>query len=311
MGENSKIEWTHHTFNPWLGCTKVSPACTNCYAEAWARRTGIVTWGDRAERRRTTESYWRQPLKWNAEAMRGGERKRVFCASLADVFEDRFELAPWRKELFDLIYATPYLDWLLLTKRPQNIPAMLKETWVNDEEFPPNAWLGTTVESDDYRSRIDDLIEAGGAFASVLFLSCEPLLGPLNLKANQRWQMERGGYRPLIDDIQWVIAGGESGAKARPTNPQWFRDLRDQCVEHGVPFHFKQWGEWVATTEVGFGDSPRATTRVFDTGKTVETYGGNVPFGIEVRRIGKKAAGRSLDGQVWDEFPVDSLKAAG
>src|SRR5689334_23112101 len=121
MGENSKIEWTHHTFNPWLGCTKVSPACAHCYAEAWAKRTGIVQWGDSAERRRTTESYWRQPLKWNAQAFESLERKRVFCASLADVFEDRPELQTWRKVLFDLIAATPYLDWLLLTKRPHNI----------------------------------------------------------------------------------------------------------------------------------------------------------------------------------------------
>jgi protein gp37 len=173
-----------------------------------------------------------------------------------------------------------------------------------------NAWLGTTVESDEQRARADDLIEAGGALASVLFLSCEPLLGPLDLKANQRYQVENGGYRPLIDDIQWVIAGGESGGYARPSNPKWFRDLRDQCVSAGVAFHFKQWGEWAPTANVGFGDSPRAKTHTFRTGEMVETHGGPVPFGIEMRSIGKKAAGRLLDGREWDEYPRTKAVAA-
>lgn len=311
MGENSKIEWTHHTFNPWLGCTKVSPACANCYAEAWAKRTGIVKWGDSAERRKTTESYWRQPLKWNAQAFESVERKRVFCASLADVFEDRPEIAPWRKELFDLINATPYLDWLLLTKRPQNIAAMLKASHAYGDEFPPNAWLGTTVESDDQSSRVDDLIEAGGAFASVLFLSCEPLLGPLNLKANQRWQMERGGYRPLIDDIQWVIAGGESGAHARPSHPDWFRNLRDQCVAAGVAFHFKQWGEWQPRDQYQGSGMPMLRNRV-RIGLDGDTEG---PHGMPITlreprgmyRVGKKAAGRLLDGKEWNQFPGQGI----
>lgn len=242
MGENSAISWTDHTFNPWLGCSKVSPACANCYAESWAKRTGIVKWGDSAARRRTSESNWRQPLKWNREALNAGERKRVFCASLADVFEDRPELTPWRKDLFDLIRATSSLDWLLLTKRPHNIPFMLKAANACGEDCPANVWFGTTVENDEYSARIDDLIEAAGEFASVLFLSCEPLLGPLNLKANQRWQMERGGYRPLIDDIQWVICGGESGAKHRGLSLDYARTLRDQCLEAGVPYFFKQHG---------------------------------------------------------------------
>lgn len=314
MGENSKIEWCHHTFNPWLGCSKLSPACANCYAEAWAKRTNIVTWGDSAERRKTTDSYWRQPLKWNGDAMRSGERKRVFCASLADVFEDRPELEPWRKELFSLIYRTPYLDWLLLTKRPENI-VRLSGKCVNKTSLgwrlPKNIWLGTTVESQDYIVRVHHLLNCRAIAEGPLFLSCEPLLGPLNLNAYLTTKfIDSGGYSNCAQ-LDWVIAGGESGAKARPTNPQWFRDLRDQCVEHKVPFHFKQWGEWVATSEVGFGDSPRAATHVFDTGKTVETYGGPVPFGIETRRIGKKAAGRSLDGELWNEFPeIESLVTA-
>jgi protein gp37 len=184
-------------------------------------------------------------LKWNAEAARSGERKRVFCASLADVFEDRPELLPWRKDLFDLIVATPRLDWLLLTKRPHNIPAMLKAAKHYGESFPSNAWLGTTVESDDQLSRVDDLIEAGVEFAPVLFLSCEPLLGPLNLYTNQRYQIEHGGYRPLIDDIQWVIAGGESGGHARPMILARRESARKQqagcsTVEHGMSFLFSR-----------------------------------------------------------------------
>jgi protein gp37 len=306
MGADSKIEWTDHTFNPWLGCTKVSPACAHCYAEAWAKRTGIVKWGDGAERRKTTQSYWRQPLKWNAEAAQSRERKRVFCASLADVFEDRPELEPWRKELFSLIYRTPRLDWLLLTKRPENITRLLRKC-VNKTSlgwgFPVNAWLGTTVESDEQRTRADDLIEAGGEFASVLFLSCEPLLGPLDLTANQRYQVENGGYRPLIDDIQWVITGGESGGHARPSHPDWFRNLRDQCLKASVPFHFKQWGEWSPVVRDTHTYSEGAGTHgaYFENGKWV-TFRRGEAHG-EVFRLGKKQAGRLLDGKEWNEYP--------
>lgn len=310
MGENSKIEWCHHTFNPWLGCTKVSPACANCYAEAWAKRTGIVKWGASAERRKTTESYWRQPLKWNAEAMRSGERRRVFCASLADVFEDRPELEPWRRELYSIIYRTPYLDWLLLTKRPENI-VRLSSRCVNKTslgwKLPANIWLGTTVESDEQRRRIEHLLNCG-EICSTLFLSCEPLLGPLNLNAYLNTKFMDSGCYSNPHRIDWVIVGGESGGSARPSNPQWFRSLRDQCVAAGVAFHFKQWGEWAPTANVGFGDSPRAATHTFKTGQMIDTYGGPVPFGIEVRRIGKKAAGRLLDGVEWNQFPAGHLR---
>lgn len=292
MGENSKIEWTHHTFNPWLGCTKVSPACQHCYAESWAKRTGIVKWGDSADRRRTTDAYWRQPMKWNAAALTSGERRRVFCASLADVFEDRDELKPWRKELFDLIYATPMLDWLLLTKRPHNIGVMLRDARVAAYEFPPNVWLGTTVESDEYRYRIDDLIENGGALARVLFLSCEPLLGPLDLSANQRFQFEHGGHQPLIDDLDWIICGGESGGHARPMDPGWARSLRDQCVKARRAFHFKQWGSWEPFSLAPAPDTPEIDPSWHDWG--------NGDFSA---RVGKKLAGRLLDGRTWDGFP--------
>jgi len=125
MAKNSSIEWTHHTFNPWWGCTKVSPACDHCYAETWAKRVGQAVWGKESPRRFFSDKHWTEPIRWNADAVADGERRRVFCASMADVFESRAELNPWRIRLWELIEATPMLDWLLLTKRPQNIGKMV------------------------------------------------------------------------------------------------------------------------------------------------------------------------------------------
>ncbi len=301
MGENSKIEWCHHTFNPWLGCSKVSPACQNCYAEAWAKRTGIVRWGDSAERRKTTENYWRQPLKWNAEAARSGERKRVFCASLADVFEDREELKPWRRELMALIRLTPYLDWLLLTKRPEHINRLLREaTPMGSQQYQrANLWLGTTVESQNEVRRIDRLVNCR-QWARVLFLSCEPLLSGIDLFPWLHAVDDFGGHDYNMG-IDFVIAGGESGGHARPSHPDWFRRLRDQCVEAGVAFHFKQWGEWIDNSNVnsdwwnnGGFDKVRDSTNVEN---------------VTVHRVGKKVAGRLLDGREWNEFPVSQTAA--
>src|SRR5271165_362130 len=120
MGQNSSIEWTDHTFNPWWGCTKVSPACQNCYAELWAKRMGHQVWGNRTQRRFFTNNHWNEPLIWNHDARNTKRRRRVFCASMADVFERKRELNSWRERLWTLISATPCLDWLLLTKRPEN-----------------------------------------------------------------------------------------------------------------------------------------------------------------------------------------------
>lgn len=175
MGRESKISWTHSTFNPWIGCTKVSAGCAHCYAEATMdTRWGRVKWGDNGTRSKTSEKYWRDPIRWNADAIAARERRRVFCASLADVFEDRDELIPWRSELMDLIIATPQLDWLLLTKRPENIDRMVGG-WTNRH----NVWLGTSVENQETANeRIPKLMQCG---AAVLFLSCEPLLGPIDL----------------------------------------------------------------------------------------------------------------------------------
>ena len=269
MGANSKIEWTTHTFNPWWGCTKVSEACKHCYAEAWAKRLGQDVWGPKPQRRVMSENHWKQPFKWNREAESAQDRPRVFCASMADVFEDRDELIPHRLRLFDLVERTPNLDWLFLTKRPHNVMRLAK--W--SDGWPDHVWLGTTVE---IQHRADELLPILGEIpARVRFISAEPLLGPLLI-------------RPWLGTvIHWVITGGESGPKARPASPGWFRSLHAQCMEREVPFHFKQWGDWAP----GQGENlpVHRMKRAQD--------------GTEMFRMGKKAAGRMLDGFQHDGFP--------
>ena len=266
---NSKIEWTDHTFNPWWGCTKVSDACDNCYAEAWAKRTGHDVWGHSKPRRQLSEAYWQQPYKWNEEAEHTG-RQRVFCASMADVFEWHAALNQVRKKLWSVIENTPHLDWLLLTKRPHLINRLTP--WGN--HWPDNVWVGTTVEDNRAaRKRISELLDTK---ARVKFLSCEPLLEDVNIS---KW----------ANQLDWVITGGETGAKARPTSPDWFRNIRDACASHDVPFHFKQWGDWFPLEEMG---DPYLTTRV-------ETW-----YGQEFAKIGKNKSGRKLDDFYWNGLPA-------
>jgi protein gp37 len=245
MGENTLIQWAHHTFNPWVGCQRVSPGCTNCYAEALDRRFGgavidgqkVLRWGPKAPRVKTSKSNWKQPLRWNKAAEAAGERHRVFCASLADVFEDREELVQWRRELFELIDATPNLDWLLLSKRPENIMAMLPWGWISGFEqglVVPNVWFGTTVEDQERAdARIHALLKVP---AKVRFLSCEPLLEFVDLGLAGRLPRTE---HPRID---WVIIGGESGPGARPFAIDWARDLVRQCRASGASPFVKQLG---------------------------------------------------------------------
>jgi protein gp37 len=272
MGKNSQIEWTNHTFNPWWGCVKVSPACQYCYAEAWAKRVGSKVWGAKASRRFFGPEHWREPIRWDAEALRGGTRARVFCASMADVFEDRRGLDAERDRLWTLIAETPNLDWLLLTKRPDSVAALVP--W--GKAWPTNVWLGTTIENQEWaEKRLPHLLATP---AKTRFLSCEPLLGSLNLSSFMR----RGKSSP----IHWIIAGGESGPHSRPMNPLWVRDLRDFCRLHEIAFHFKQWGHWVPV-ELLTNDQ-KNTIMVGET---------------EMAAAGKKEAGRILDGRTWDELP--------
>lgn len=228
MAENSGIEWTHHTFNPWIGCTRISPACDRCYAATWAQRYGQVRWGD-APRHRTSAANWSQPVKWNRRAEAAGIRYRVFCASLADVFDNHGSITSgWRGDLWHLIHRTPHLDWLLLTKRPQNITKMLPEGYGAPAwgEGWPNVWLGITAENqEEFDRRWPHLAKIP---AAVRFVSYEPALGRLSI------------VHPDVSP-DWIIAGGESGSGFRAFDPDWIRDLRGECALLDIPFLFKQW----------------------------------------------------------------------
>lgn len=312
MGETTGIEWTDRTFNPWTGCTKVSAACDHCYAEGWAKRYGHVTWGPHGERRRTMT--WRDPVKWNAQAARDGRRVRVFCASLSDVFDNHRSILPeWRHDLWALIEDTTNLDWQLLTKRPQNAARFAPDRW--RDGWPPNIWLGTTVENQvEADRRIPVLLRIP---ARVHFLSMEPLLGPVDLtQINGPFDALRGVF---TDDpegefgdtgqrLDWVITGGESGPGARPTHPDWVRSLRDQCQAAGVPFLFKQWGEWAPGAsrqrheQLTPGVLYEATT-VF--GDPAWIAAQDAPWSHLLERFGKKRTGRLLDGTEWTEFPKE------
>lgn len=233
MGANSKIEWCDHTFNAVVGCTKVSAACDHCYAESWAKRSGHPElWA--GERRRTSEANWKQPLKWNREAADAGRRARVFCCSLADVFDNQWE-PEWRADLWRLIFCTPNLDWLLLTKRPQNIAKMLpaeKMDAIQSQSWPwPNVWLGMTAEDQAEFNRRWPYLAA--IPAAVRFVSYEPALAPLRMYQSPSVPLPM----PFPD---WIICGGESGGRSRYMEPQWARDLRDDCAHLNIAFFQKQ-----------------------------------------------------------------------
>lgn len=216
MGKHTEISWCDHTFNPVVGCTKVSPACDHCYAESWAKRGGHPELWNGARRRTKT---WGEPRKWNREAALWGRRRRVFCASLADVFDNQWE-PQWRAELWALISGCTALDWLLLTKRPQNIAKMLPPAWPW-----PHVWLGVTTENQEEFDRRWPILRS--VPAAVRFCSMEPLLGAIDI----------GEERP-----DWIITGGESGPSHRTSDPAWFRSLRDQCERSRIPLHHKQNG---------------------------------------------------------------------
>lgn len=253
MGDATGIEWTDHTFNPWIGCTKVSAGCDHCYAETWDARGmsgGATRWGPHSPRTRTSAANWRKPLTWDKAAKADGVRRRVFCASLADVFDNHPSITSgWHGDLWALIDATPNLDWQLLTKRPQNIEKMLPETyglrpWGDGWS---NVWLGTTAENQtEADRRIPHLLSIP---AAVRFISAEPLLGPVDLRGIMRHCPTHdfdSGFciGPCLDarKIDWVICGGESGPNARPMHPDWARSLRDQCAAAGTAFFMKQMG---------------------------------------------------------------------
>ena len=260
MSENSNIAWTDHTFNPWIGCTRVSPGCAHCYAETLMdHRYGRVKWGKGQERSRTSEANWKLPLKWNRYPIRStgyeARRPRVFCASLADWLDAEVPIE-WLADLLSLIYATPNLDWLLLTKRPENWSTRLYAAlhvmavsdarsmvlrWVADHRPPQNVWIGVTAE-DQQRAdeRIPKLIEIP---TKVRFLSCEPLLGAVEIEEYLEDMLD-GGYVLGSAPIHWVITGCESHGKKAGRNAEHYaehaRSIIEQCRSAGVLTFNKQ-----------------------------------------------------------------------
>ncbi len=278
---STKIQWCDETFNPWWGCVKVSPACHNCYAETFDKRevhkhmyTNGRHWGKTASRYTWPHDseHWWQPAIWNRKAERNGLRYRVFCGSMCDVMEDRSDLTAERAKLYEEIEQTPYLDWLLLTKRPQNYRRFLPSDWI--KEPLKNVWLMTTVESQDYVWRIVELMKAP---AVVYGVSAEPLLGPLTLPNN------------FLDlgKSAWVITGGESGRNARTkSGGEWYRHLMQQCHAAGVPFFFKQHGTYVGQEPV----VKIMKTRAFNSKAEAQ--------------FEKDRLQHTFDGTAHEEFPV-------
>lgn len=255
MGEETAIQWTDHTFNPWWGCAKVSPGCTNCYAERDAKRFGRGEWGPKGERHTFGAKHWAQPLAWDRAAARARRPDLVFCASMADVFEDRRDLDVERAKLWKLIDDTPNLIWQLLTKRPENIASMIP--WRQNDgvglRVPRNVWLGTTVED---QKRADERIPILCSLPGLHFLSCEPLLERVDLRPwlsdpCNCWgpaQDGAGQHSPKCATfrrpwgIDWVIVGGESGNGARPFDLGWAREIVGACKSLRVPVFVKQLG---------------------------------------------------------------------
>lgn len=271
MGELSKIEWTDHTFNPWWGCQRVSPGCVNCYAESTDARWNADDphWGPTAPRKMMSAAHWRKPLKWDRAAAALGVRHRVFCASMADVFEllpidhpSREDVLHARKQLWQLIRQTPNLDWLLLTKRPENFVIL---PWRMAGTSPwKNVWLGVTAENQEYAEKRIPILIANQAARK--FVSYEPALEAVDFdppdcqygcseRLGREWHLVDGtafcthcdaemGFGawldPLNGGIDWVIAGAESGPGARPMDEAWVRRARDQCQQAGTSFFYKQ-----------------------------------------------------------------------
>jgi len=324
MSEKTKIEWCDATINFWWGCTKVSPGCAHCYAESLSYRFGDDIWGKGKPRRKIkgavamAEKLNRQYLERNPEPHQGIEqRPRVFCSSMADWLDPEVPIE-WLAEMLDTIRRTPHLDWLLLTKRPELWRELIESAmlslklnstpekgrygdgwelydWLgnwNCGDAPQNVWIGTSVE-DQKRAdeRIPALLEIP---AKVRFLSCEPLLGPVDLGALITFIPDDTHWIeccPIIVGIHWVIVGGESGPYARPMQPDWARGLLWQCCKANVPFFFKQWGEWAEWDRDLAGKFEVYSMCPQSCGAT------------GMQKVGKKAAGRLLDGLEWSDFP--------
>ena len=269
MGGNTKIEWTDATFNPWIGCQKVSAGCLHCYAETLTQRYKWVEWGPQGVRQRTSPGNWKKPLMWQRKAERDGVRRRVFCASLADIFDTQAPEGA-REDLWELIRTCPDLDWQLLTKRPENALTMLPVDWGRGYS---NVWIGTTAEDQKAYDRRWPILQ--DVPARLRFVSYEPAIGPLSLEGHQ-------------DTPDWLIWGGESGPGARRMEPTWARNITNECRAGGVPVFGKQWGTY------------SSNPAVVEDGATQEEAESSDP-----KTNGK--GGALLDGRLWREFPGWSL----
>ena len=303
MGEKTKIAWCDATWNPWRGCTKIAAGCVNCYAEAdFDKRRHVAVWGPQGTRVVTEEANWRKPLAWNRAAEKAGVRRRVFCASLADVFEDHHALYAPREALVRLIRATPDLDWLLLTKRPENVTRLWLQATITSEtleafdagqslDLPQsNVWTGTSVENQAAADlRIPELLKVP---AVVRFLSIEPLLGPIDLHLN-------ASERP-----DWVIVGGESGPRARPCNVAWIRSIVAQCRGAAIPVFVTQLGSRIIGQY--YGDGPLGDAMSSHPYSVVSSAGHAIPADTRPPP-GALIRGRLEDGKGGDpaEWPED------
>ena len=341
MGATTAISWCDASFNPWIGCTKVSPACDGCYAEhLMDARFSRARWGGPGKgvgtRSRTSTSNWKEPLRWNRRAVVAGTRPFVFGGSLMDVFDNQVDEA-WRMEYFNLIAATPQLVWLLLTKRPQNIAYMAEEAG----GLPPNVALGTTAEDQQrWDVNIPELLAAKAETRPLFaFASCEPLIGAIHPRAapvtsamrRQPHCTTHEFFDPLHPrqdprfKLDWIITGGETDQgkhRARPTHPKWFRDIRDACEETGTAYHHKQNGEWaIASEENGHRDMDMSTNdAIWLHADGVETKPSwmreDVPNEKSLEptgmfRMGAQRSGRLLDGVLHDARPtVEELETA-
>jgi protein gp37 len=311
MGERTAIEWTSATVNAWIGCTNISPGCDRCYAERMARRLG-VRWG--ADQQRLRTKRWRDTLAaLDRKAKREKRRIKVFPNSMSDCFDGDVP-EQWRLELLIAPEQFDSLDFQFLTKRVGNVARMVPEGWLHGR-WPRNAWLGITVVNQTEAAR--DIPKLLKLPAPVRFLSCEPLLGrvdlcePLGMWWNQTMKcFEATGARFNCggadgrSGIDWVIAGGESGHGARPMHPDWARSLRDQCAAAGVPFFFKQWGEHLPADADECDPAIPPSLLVWSDGSAWSESDGQRGGVRLMARVGKKTAGRLLDGVEHNGFPA-------
>lgn len=323
MADTTAIEWTDATINFWWGCTKVGPGCDHCYAETLSNRFGGGHWGTGSPRRKIKGAvkllHWldNNYAWWAADLVMGAgqpyRRRRVFIQSMSDLFDNEVPLE-WFAEAWQTICACDRIEVQIVTKRLPMVEKRLAEvggTW------PSHAGLIATVctqtEADRDVPRLLDLKARLGI--PWVGLSVEPMLGPIDLHSALCRETGNCPNCPacLVGQIDWIICGGESGKAARPMHPDWARDLRNQCVAAGVPFFFKQWGEWVSAYQIAGASGIAADTT--GTGHCPKPHryrilGGafdrrsfeSLPQQHDILRLGKRRAGRILDGREWNQM---------